>query len=369
MKLGTEIKIDPAEFFKWWKSELAFLVPERFRAIGSGVKDELLFRVRDFTVYLSIRTVHGEEELGSFNLDKEGGNQIAQLFEENPKIKDAQKVLLLTPKQAVIKTVTMPVTTEENLRQAIVFEMDRFTPFNIEDIYYDIEIVGINKEGSLLKVNLVCAPKWKLDALYKEIVSLGIFLNAARAQGSEQDSGRVELKYNLLPESYRRKENKGPIIANIALLFILVLLIGGSLYYPLWFKSQVVSELTEQVAAAAKKAKEVEKITDESDTLINDAKTVIKIKETEPSMVNALNELTQRLKDDTWLKRFQYSDHRVQIQGISPSASTLIGIIEASPFFSNTRFVSPVTQDRKTGFERFQIATDMIAGETDAGKP
>ena len=369
MKLGTEINIDPVEFFNWWKSELSFLVPERFRSIGSGVKDELLFKIKEFKVYLSIRTEHGKEELGSFALDKEGNHQIAQFFDENSKLKDAQKVLLLSHKQAVKKTITMPVTTEENLRQAIVFEIDRFTPFNVEQIYYDLDIVGNNKEGNLLIVDLICTPKWKLDALYKDIVNLGVYLNVARAQNSGQESGSLEPSYNLLPESYRSKENKGPIIANITLLICLALLLVGSVYYPLWFGSQVVSDLTEQVSVAAKKAKEVEKITAESDTLINDAKTVLTIKETEPSMVNALNELTQRLKDDTWLKRYQYSDHRLQIQGISPSASTLIGIVEASPYFSNTRFVSPVTQDRKTGFERFQIATDMAAGEEDAGKP
>ncbi|MFK5948781.1 MAG: fimbrial assembly protein, partial [Methylococcales bacterium] len=47
------------------------------------------------------------------------------------------------------------------------------------------------------------------------------------------------------------------------------------------------------------------------------------------------------------------------IQGQSPTASALISVIEASVLFSNARFVSPLTQDKKTGMERFQISMDV----------
>ena len=65
-------------------------------------------------------------------------------------------------------------------------------------------------------------------------------------------------------------------------------------------------------------------------------------------------------------KYFKYANGRLQIQGISSSASALIAILEASQLFKNTSFVSPVTQDRTTGLERFQIAT-QLNGPDNAG--
>ena len=40
-------------------------------------------------------------------------------------------------------------------------------------------------------------------------------------------------------------------------------------------------------------------------------------------------------------------------------ASALISLLEASPFFSNVSFASPLTQDKATGMERFQISMDV----------
>ncbi|MGR8941133.1 MAG: PilN domain-containing protein, partial [Gammaproteobacteria bacterium] len=92
---------------------------------------------------------------------------------------------------------------------------------------------------------------------------------------------------------------------------------------------------------------------------------LIEVKNAKPPVVEVLNELSRLIKDDTWLSYAQYSEGHLQIQGESPAASTLIGILEDSELFANARFVSPVTQDTSTGMERFQITFDI----TSKGKP
>jgi general secretion pathway protein L len=74
-----------------------------------------------------------------------------------------------------------------------------------------------------------------------------------------------------------------------------------------------------------------------------------------------MNILSQLLPNDTWLTHLKYINNKLNIQGQSPSASALIGVMEASSLFSNARFVSPLTQDKKTGFERFQISVEVKA--------
>jgi general secretion pathway protein L len=62
------------------------------------------------------------------------------------------------------------------------------------------------------------------------------------------------------------------------------------------------------------------------------------------------------LPDDTWVQSLQLNDRRVVIQGQSAAASALIGRIEASPLFGSVSFAAPVTRDRVTDKEVFQIA-------------
>jgi general secretion pathway protein L len=76
-----------------------------------------------------------------------------------------------------------------------------------------------------------------------------------------------------------------------------------------------------------------------------------------------LNTLSALIKDDTWLSYLQYSNGHLQIQGESPAASALIGVLEDSAMFASAKFVSPVTQDNVSKQERFQITVDVKAVE------
>jgi general secretion pathway protein L len=78
-------------------------------------------------------------------------------------------------------------------------------------------------------------------------------------------------------------------------------------------------------------------------------------------LLAVLNELSHLLNDETWLTHMHFADNQLQIQGQSPAASTLISTLEASDFFSSVSFVSPLTQDKTTGRERFQISMTVTA--------
>jgi hypothetical protein len=51
------------------------------------------------------------------------------------------------------------------------------------------------------------------------------------------------------------------------------------------------------------------------------------------------------------------------MQGESPTASNLLTELEASDYFAKASFASPVTQDKASGMERFQITADVTKPE------
>ena len=128
---------------------------------------------------------------------------------------------------------------------------------------------------------------------------------------------------------------------------------------------RTVDLLEEQITRVEKEARTVEKLKTEIDNLYTETRQLIDRKKTTPSAVEMLNTVSQLIADDTWLTHLQYSGRDVQIQGQSPAASSLIGALETSAMFDNVRFVSPVTQDKKTGMERFQITAHIVEGIVD----
>jgi general secretion pathway protein L len=100
---------------------------------------------------------------------------------------------------------------------------------------------------------------------------------------------------------------------------------------------------------------------DETTQLINE-------KNLRPPVVEILDTLSRLMKDDTSLAYIQYADGHLQLQGESPEASNLIGVLESSELFDNAVFVSPVTQDTLSKLERFQISVDVSQKAKPDGK-
>jgi general secretion pathway protein L len=125
-----------------------------------------------------------------------------------------------------------------------------------------------------------------------------------------------------------------------------------------WLESQAVEALQQKIDEVEPEAKKVKAMQLEIDTLTEHTKLLLDEKTARPPLVVLLNALSALIKDDTSLTYAQYSEGHLQMQGESASASGLISLLEASDYFANARFVSPVTQDKVTGLERFQITVD-----------
>jgi Tfp pilus assembly PilM family ATPase/Tfp pilus assembly protein PilN len=74
----------------------------------------------------------------------------------------------------------------------------------------------------------------------------------------------------------------------------------------------------------------------------------------EVRQADLLREMTVLIPDDTYLTDYTYRGGRIEIGGLSPSASRLIPLLEASPLFRNVQFSSAIVSQGKES-ERFKI--------------
>ncbi|CAI8834887.1 PilN domain-containing protein [Methylocaldum szegediense] len=357
LKLDTPINLDVDRFFRWWGNELSFLVPAPLKKLLGTTDEYLIVTKDDDGLNVVYRNDEGDRPLGYFSLDDSGSQKRERLLESMPELAEAKTILRLTTSQALRKTLKLPLAAEENLAQVVAFEMDRLTPFKSDQVYYAARLLERLPANRQIKVELVLTPRNKLDALLDELAVWGWRPDLVDVVGNAPLGA-----YDLLPETYRPPKNPWPHRINLALTTVIVLLVVTLAVLPIWTNRSLALELEQEVRKVSKTAKEVEALRQQVEDLVHQTRFLQQKKRTEPAMVDILKELTDVMPDQTWLNGLQYRDHRLVIQGQSPSASALIGLIEASPFFRNTSFVSPVTRDMVSGLERFQIASEVVNG-------
>lgn len=357
--LNSAIDLDVKKFFRWWLRELDFLVPEKIRQLVNEKQGFIIVRPDGNQLALTYVFNGVAEPLAILERNASGIAQYKALLDKDDRLAKANLMLRLTGNEAIQKELALPTAVKENLFQVVAYELDRYTPFKAEQVYFAVKPLEGESEPGQIRVMLVLTPREILDALYEDIKAMGMSPLFVDYEASPNDLGQRYDGYNLLPESLREKTANAPRLIYTALIAAVFLLLGAVLVLPVWFEYQTVNALQEKTDAIEKGVKDVKAMQLEIDAMIDETRLLIAEKSAVPAVVDMLNTLSVVMKDDTWLSYLQYSDGHLQIQGESPAASALIGVLEESEMFANARFVSPVTRDTVSGQERFQITVDV----------
>jgi len=366
MNLKTDIDLDLKRFFHWWGRELSLCLPEKIRQLLSDKSAYVLLTASAENIMFDrLQDDNQPQRLATLALSPDSLENYQQLVTKHSELEDAEFVLRLSADQAIKKIVYLPAAAKENLRQVISFEMDRISPFDATQVYFAVKILGKEQQGKI-KVLLVYTPKELLDSLYQQLQMLQIY--PAIVDYSEAANNFTEdfYPYNLLPEGEKPVKNKVIQTATWGLSFTAIILTVAVLVFPVWQQGRVVDELTDQLRQLEKESRQVQSQQLEIDAIVEETERLIKVKSRVPTLTELINTLSELMPADTWLTHMKYNNDRIQIQGQSPAASVLISVLEVTPLFSNARFVSPLTQDKRTGRERFQISMDVNSkGETE----
>lgn len=365
--LNSTIDFDVKKFFRWWLRELEFLVPEQISRWVFEKQGFIVVRPEGNRLALTYVYDEKSEPLAILERNASGISQYKALLIRDERLAKANLILRLTGQEAIQKELALPSAAKENLAQVVAYELDRYTPFKPEQVYFAVKPLDAEHEPGQIRVMLVLTPREILDALYEDLQAMDMSPLFADYEATPNALEHRYDGYNLLPERMREKTATAPRVIYTALVTAACLLLAAVLMLPVWFEYQTVNALQEKIDAIEKDAKGVKALQQEIDAMVDETKLLIAEKSAAPAVVDMLNALSVLMKDDTWLGYLQYSDGHLQIQGESPAASALIGVLEDSEMFANARFVSPVTQDTITRQERFQIIVDVAPAVAESG--
>lgn len=363
MNLNKNVKIEIKPFLRWWGCELAFLIPIKVRQFFQAPRTAIIIQPMGEQFDFSYEINGVQKKLVTIARDISKVNVVQKLLSNDNRFKDAIFILRLSHHEVLSKTLNLPLAAQANVSKVVHYELDRYSPFQAEKVYFATRIESIDTEAAQLIVQLIFMPRKLLETLYADCKMLGISLDFVEAENFPNDLQQLHCLYNLLPPHLQPKIANTPRRIIAGLVMSLVFLIVASLTLPVWLEYEAVENLQTKIAKIDKEVKVVKTLQAEMDVIREENQVLINDKTATPNVVAILNEISVLMKDDSWLSYLQYSEGQVQLQGESPKASNLLTDLEASDYFAKVNFASPVTQDKASGMERFQISAEITKPE------
>ncbi|QGU32018.1 PilN domain-containing protein [Thermochromatium tepidum] len=265
-------------------------------------------------------------------------------------------VELRLPRADVLtRVVSFPAQVRANLPQVIRYELDRLSPFEAKDVFFDFAVQGGSKTTDRLRLDLALCRRDLVDGWIARLEALGTPIDRITWEGAWKGA-------NLLPVERRPKRRRLRLTLGSVSGMVSILLVIAILVTPLWQKHYLARQLESEVARLRRQAVAVDEVRQELERVRQSSTFALQRKLEQPRILELLRELTDRLPDDTWVQNLEFSDDQVDLRGESGQATSLIAILEQAPSIEGVSFGSPLTQIARTGKERFNITFRYVRG-------
>jgi general secretion pathway protein L len=265
--------------------------------------------------------------------------------------------LLLDASQVLRPVLSVPAGAEPRLREMMAHEIDRQTPFALEQVSYEPRVIARDLATRQLRVELVVLPLARLQALLEQLGALSAGLAGVDVIAPDGSA----LGVNLLPAAQRVRRVDRARSLNLALGFAIVAVLFASLWITLGNRRQAYADWTARVEAAQAEAREARKLRGALEASVRGANFLAKQRASQPTVLELLADLSHRLPDDTWLEKVAVNGGNIVLIGQSAHASALVGLLQDSKLIHKPTLTGSVQADPRTGKERFTL-TAVVAG-------
>ena len=353
----TTIKSTTTKFLRWWWKGLAEIMPPVFLKYCSERGDKLHLDISSDQVRVW-KARNGETsdhiEIPMDSVEEFEDYQVADFKPTYTTLE-----MKVSPELGLAKEIELPLAARENLRQALAYEMHRFTPFSSDDVYYDYRIVGTTDH--LIRVYLAVVPKRLVGKVTQWLSGWDLRFVPRFASLDPKNASEDKIVFRFRESKYRfwhmRKASAFFLVANVILATSVIAL-------PLILEQNHLDRLharLDQLRGGLEQYNitygRTEDLKVQRDFLASQIAARV-------SVLQLLEILTDQLPDDTWVIQLELREGVLHLQGYSSKATALVGILEASSMFDNPQFSSPVIRDEAMGKDRFHLSVGVTVGES-----
>ncbi|MBN6152654.1 PilN domain-containing protein [Xanthomonas sp. AmX2] len=350
-RIGVRVAPDAGGLLAWWQRSLMAWLPPRWQ-LQLGWSQARLLLWRD-----------GEQLLLARQLGAEPGTpqalpwplsvpQLEALL--GPRLSALPRVWLLPAETTLRRALRLPAAAADHLREVAKFEIDRQTPFQADQVVYDVR-VGARRDDGQIDAELVVAPQRTLDELAASAGALRPTLAGVDVAGADG----LPLGVNLLPlaQRHRRADPMRRWNAILAATALLAVFFAG--WQLLDNRRQAAEALRAQVDSAAQRARGVAAQRQQLTDLVEGVAFFDQLRAERPSALEIWNELSKRLPEGTYLEKFSVEGDQLQLIGLSSEASSLVGRLEGSPLWRTPSLTGVLQADPGSHRDRFTLTAEL----------
>ncbi|HWA88827.1 MAG TPA: hypothetical protein VG889_02250 [Rhizomicrobium sp.] len=322
-------------FWRWWTTELLGLLPHEWQ-------ERLSKRSR---VVAELR-----------------GGQLVYRNAENGQpyaVKPRGAITFLMPAGSVlVREVELPLLPMSDVKRMLALDIDRLTPFQTEQVYFDADVLERDQENGRQKVAVGVLPREQAEKVLADVQArdltpavLGVrgdaafdFLAAMRdAQGGDAAQKRAAYLW---------------IGAAAMLAFNLIILT--------WHDSSSLDELRQAVdsqqASVSVALRTRERVDHEAAQRAQLMDTKMK-----SAPLPVLDAVTAAMPLDAWVRRFEWNGRSVHITGARKTSQDILARLEASPVLRNARSQNNDNHADTAGNIAFEFTADREPANGRAG--
>lgn len=357
---GRAVSAVPSRFWHWWTGELAALVPIRLKKWLTGDAPVADIAI-DGNALVAVRAeANSVRELRRAAVMGEGAAAIRSAAQTLARDVPRDIRLALPMNHLLIKSISLPTATEENLRDVLGFDMDRQTPFTATQVYYGGRVVGRDANHERIDVQLTVVPKHVVDPWLNGLREAGFYVQSLVAANELAPNVQA---VELLPLDARAKRRfNGVQRLNFALLGIALVMGLAAVFVPIWQKRQAVIALVPLADKARVEFEATQKVEAQYKLLAEEQNFLVGKKHATTPTVMILDELAKIFPDTTWVQTLDLKStskaREISLTGEATSASKVVEALEQSPLLQNAKQPN-ATRGSQPNLERFTVATEV----------
>jgi general secretion pathway protein L len=351
----TALRQGASDFMGWWFGELSALVPTQLkqslkaadRIIAVTIDESRITLVKIENCIADTLVQVGTKSAGLDTSQQELG----RLISKYPAGK-WRWGLYLDNNAILGDRLLLPIAAKENFYEAVEFQVDRQTPFQRQEIYFDCCPNDAQSTNRTLCVDYIIAPLERVDSAINFLTSIGVRIDFITS--TAELSGEPP-RFNFLSNRGKPQRRPGRKL-NAYLATLTVLLAGATTYLTLDNDRRQAKVLSAQVEILRDKARLASQLQSTIASEKRSVNHVLDLKRQTQPVIQILTNLTRLLPDDSWVSRFTYKDETIQVVVHAPESSSIVRLVEGSGQFTGAKMMTAVRKVKDENKERFTIS-------------
>ena len=344
-----------AALLRAWKDELSDLARERIPGLSHERGSHLEIEIDDDGFAANLIDGERLHRLGHIPRGEAASAALARLLSRFEQEAGRDVVLRVSPSLTLTPQLKIPSASNRMLKGALGFELERLTPIDPAELYFDFVVEGREPETNLTRVTLRVVRRAVLDEALLVCHGAGALVGSIGFSGDRREGDWTSFPVDrpaFLRMQWRRFGNL--ILAGLAGVLFLAVIVAGYAR-----GSSANDALSDQVADAMTRAAAVERMEHRIETANTQISRLVAQRQG-PLFIESLAALSRLLPEGTWLTELHLEGGKLRADGYSKNASALIGILDRSGSFANAQFSSPLVRNPADGTDRFELTFDIV---------